>query len=638
MWTLSSTTYSSATHEHRGWLQLRQQLSTARIESAFGDIPRIASLAAELAAIDEATQISGHPPFDRDAHPTFRSLVADLKDAHENLGRHLQSLTQDAIDDVAALRSYPHETQQPPWAKLIDATRPLRRDLLLGGAVVAGFDDALEAAEAVENPGGYDCLGRRLNDLRAISEFQGRGWEAVADQISRHFTSPRDRPTRPGEFSPGISADAILTSLRARLEPLPVEQEWVVWVGALAGPGGASDRFPSHVSGPIAVCGLPCGENVEEWLDEARASLTMAFREARLALPADVQALGEGIRFQGFEMTSAAELWGSLRTPSSFVARVVVCAQSSEHAITQAKTMVRALYGMEDARVGRDLRSKTRIWTPEGTWSSASVDARDHMQGEVYATQAGLRAAHAWAQDLKSPLSAVELERLAARSLVLDPDASLDVRLARAFSSLEGLKSRDLKLDRVPYRLWYHDAWDRADRLADNAVNAVSSVFLQGSLRDEAARQELNGRQAEMMAVGPGRSPRERLGLAQGAAGLLHPEHPHRRFVEDSAVALDNPARCSAERKAHAAAFARARRHRNLVVHGHRLTASAIAPSVDFLTRLLEVAIAAEDVRDRRTRTACLGSLRHEPSVRPRPRTFGEVLDAIPLRDNDRHS
>jgi hypothetical protein len=30
-----------------------------------------------------------------------------------------------------------------------------------------------------------------------------------------------------------------------RLEPLPIEHEWVVWVGALAGPGGANDRFPS---------------------------------------------------------------------------------------------------------------------------------------------------------------------------------------------------------------------------------------------------------------------------------------------------------------------------------------------------------------------------------------------------------
>jgi hypothetical protein len=637
MWSLSSTTYTSPAHGHLGWSPLRQQLSTARTEGGFGNVPLIASLAAELASIDEATQISGHPPFDGDAHPTFRSLVADLKRAHASLGDQLGSLIQDVIDDAAALQSYPQETQQPPWEKLIEATRPLRRDVLLGGAVVAGFDDALEAAEAVEDPGGHDRLERRLSDLRAVSELQGRGWKAVADEIREHFTvPPAGRRTGPGEFSPGTPADEILASLRARLEALPVEQEWVVWVGALAGPGGSNDRFPSLVSGPVAVCGLPCGENTEEWLEEARASLAMAFREAGLDLPADVKALGKPIQVQGVEFTTAAELWGSLGRPSSFVARVVVSAQSGEHAITQAKAMIRALYGMEDARVGRDLRSNVRVWTPRGTWWGSVIDASDHMQGEVYATQVGLRAAHVWARDLKSPLSAVELERLTARSLVRDPDASLDVRLARAFSSLEGLKARKLKLEQVPYRLWCHDAWDRAHRLADDAVSAVSGFFLQGSLPDEAARQELNGRQAEMLAGTRGRSPRERLRLAQGAAELLHPEHPHRRFVEDSVAALDDPARFSAERKAHTAAFARARRHRNLVVHGHRLTNGAFAPSVDFLTRLLEVAIGAEDARDRQMRTACLGSLRQEPSVRPAPRTFGEVFEAVPLPETDR--
>ena len=636
MWSLSSTIYTSPSHGYPGWSPLRQQLGTARTESGFGDVPLIASLAAELASIDEATQISGHPPFDRDAHPTFRSLVDDLKRAHASLGDQLGSLIRDVIDDAAALESYPQATRQPPWEKLIDATRPLCRDVLLGGAVVAGFDDALQAAETVDDPGGYDRLERRLSDLRAISELQGRGWKAVADEIREHFTVPPEgRPTGPGAFSPGTPADEILASLRARLEALPVEQEWVVLVGALAGPGGSHDRFPSLVSGPVAVCGVPCGEDTKEWLEEARASLAMAFREAGLDLPADVKALGEPIQVHGVEFTNAAELWGSLGTPSSFVARVVVSAQSGEHAITQAKAMIRALYGMEDARVGRDLRSKVRVWTPRGTWWSSSIDASDHMQGEVYATQVGLRAAHVWARDLKSPLSAVELERLTARSLVRDPDASLDVRLARAFSSLEGLKARKLELKQAPYRLWCHDAWDRAHRLAEDAVSAVSGFFLQGTLPDEAARQELNRRQAEMLAGTRGRSPRERLRLAQGAAELLHPEDPHRRFVEDSVAALDDHARFSAERKAHTAAFARARRHRNLVVHGHRLTNGACAPSVDFLTRLLEVAIGAEDARARQTPTACLGSLRQEPSVRPAPRTFGEVLEAVPLPETD---
>jgi hypothetical protein len=613
---------------------LRQQLDAARTTDAFGGWPLIASLAAELGSIDYATELSGSPPFDRDAHTTFRSLVHELNCAHACLGDRLRSMIQSAFEDVTTLASYSHPTEQPPWEKLIEVTRPLRANLLLGCAVVAGFDDALEAAESVAGPGGYDRLGRRLDDLRAISELQGRGWSAVSSEISQHLAAPEDRPAGAGEFGPGTAVVEILESLRARLDRLPAEQEWAVWVGTLAGPGGANDRFPSVVSGPVAVCGLPCGENVERWFAEARESLTMAFRQVGLDPPADVKALGEPLRYQDFELLSGAELWASLARPSSFVARVVVSAQSSEHAVRQAKTMIRALYGMEDPRIGRDLRSRARVWTPEGRWSSSDVDATDRAEGEIYATQAGVRAAHVWARDLKTPLSNVEMERLAARSLIRDPDASLDVRLSRAFSAFEGLKPRDLKLEDVPFRLWYHDAWDRAHRLVDDAVGAVSGLLVQASLPDQAARQKLNALQGEMNTHARRRPPEERLRLAQDAAELLHPEHPRRQFVEDSVAALDDRARFSAERKAHSAAFARARRHRNFVVHGHRLADATIAPSVEFLTRMLEVAINVEDASGRKTRTACLGSLSDFPAVRGHnPQTFNALLDAVPPLD-----
>jgi hypothetical protein len=42
--------------------------------------------------------------------------------------------------------------------------------------------------------------------------------------------------------------------------------------------------------------------------------------------------------------------------------------------------------------------------------------------------------------------------------------------------------------------------------------------------------------------------------MAQNAAQMLDPQHPHRRFVEDSIAAMDDDARFSAERKAHDAA------------------------------------------------------------------------------------
>jgi hypothetical protein len=622
--------YTSPAHGHPGWAQLRQQLSTAHTTNAFGEWPLIGPLAAELASIEGAIQSSGHSPFDRGAHKTFGSLIADLNVAYACLGHRLSGLVKKAAEDAAALEPDARRAKPPAWPKLIEATRPLRSDLLRGCAVVAGFDDALAAAESVADPGGYDRLGRRLDDLRAICEIQGRGWKEVAGEISRHFTAPDQRPSWPGEFDPATPADEILESLRARLEPLPVEQEWAVWIGALAGPGGANDRFPSLVSGPVAVCGLPCGEDVEQWLREAQASLTMAFREAGLEPPPDVNALGEPIRAENFELYSAAELWGSLARPASFVARVAVSARSLEHAVWQAETTIRALYGMDDARVGRDLRSKKRVWTPQGMWWSGSVGATDRAEGEVYATKAALRAAFVWARGLRSPLSDVDMERLAARSLVRDPDASSDVRLARAFSSLEGLKARELKLEEVPARLWYRDAWDRAHRLADGAVGAVSGFLLQSSLPDEAGRQKLNKLQGELNTTARERPARERLRLAAAAADMLGAEHPHRRFFEDSVAALDDRARFSAERAAHAAAFARARRHRNFVVHGHRLLDAAIAPSVEFLTRLLEVALDAEEARDQKTHTACLGSLRDPPDLRRQdPRTFGALLDTV---------
>jgi hypothetical protein len=221
---------------------------------------------------------------------------------------------------------------------------------------------------------------------------------------------------------------------------------------------------------------LPCGEDVERWLAEARDSLTLAFRQVGFDPPADVKALGEPMRYQDFDVLTAAELWASLAKPASFVARVVVSAQSNEHAVTQAKTMIRALYSMEDPRIGRDLRSRARVWTPQGRWSSNDGDATDLAEGEIGATQTGLRAAHVWARDLKTPLSNIEMERLATRSLIRDPDASLDVRLARAVTAVEGLTPRDLKLDDVPFRLWYHDAWERAHRLITNAVGAGRSI------------------------------------------------------------------------------------------------------------------------------------------------------------------
>ncbi|MDQ3632085.1 MAG: hypothetical protein M3417_12605, partial [Actinomycetota bacterium] len=192
----------SPTRGHPGSAPLRQQLSTAHTKSAFGDVPLIASLAAELASIDDASRTSGHSPFDDDAHPTFRSLVADLRSAHGALGDRLGALVQGAVDDAVALGNYPYQTHPPPWQRLIEATRSLRADLLRGRAVVAGFDDALAAAEAVGDAWGYDRLARTLDDLRAISELQGRGWKTVVDEISQHLTLPEDGPTPPGEFGP----------------------------------------------------------------------------------------------------------------------------------------------------------------------------------------------------------------------------------------------------------------------------------------------------------------------------------------------------------------------------------------------------------------------------------------------------
>ena len=620
--------FLSRAHPYLGWEPLRQQLSAARTTEAFGDVPLLAALLAELDSIERLFEQSGRLPFDDDAHRTFRSIVSDLEGALGQLGPQLARLAGPAVGEVIGAASSTPRQGGPPWERLLADTAELRAGLRHGSAVSAGFGDAIAAAEKTGENGGYGRLGRRLDDLRAVAELQGRDWKAVCDVAARHLSMPPDaRAAGSGEFARGTAGSEILDSLRTRIADPPAEQEWIVWVGTLAGPGGARDRFDSLVSGPVAVCGLPCREDVDEWLEDVRMDLTMAFREAGQDPPADVRALGTAAEL-GFGPWSATGLWESLAKPSSFVARVAVLARSTEQATDRAKALLRALYGMEDPRVARDLRSRTRVWMPQGGWSSGRIDARDHAEGELYATQAGLKAAALWARDLASPLADSDLERLAARSLVRDPDASLDVRLARAFSALEGMRSPALKLEQFPYRLWYHDAWDRAHRLVDNAVAAVSGILLEPAITGEDARQALRALQREL--DGSRRSPRERIALARRAAATLRSNDIHRRFVEDSATALDDRATFSRERAAHTAAFARARRHRNLVVHGHRLSETALAPSVAFLTRCLEVAVAAEAARARELPTACLGSLKDEPAIkRPGPQSFGALFDLV---------
>jgi hypothetical protein len=179
MWSLGTTLYRSPTRGHAGWEPLRQQLSEARTTDAFGDWPLIASLAAELASIDHATELSGSPPFDRDGHRTFRSLINQLNRAHACIGDRLESRLQSALADVTTLASYSHATQAPPWEKLIEATRPLRASL------------------------------------------SARGWSVVDNTISRHLTAPDDRLAGEGAFGPDTAAEEILASLRTRLDSLP---------------------------------------------------------------------------------------------------------------------------------------------------------------------------------------------------------------------------------------------------------------------------------------------------------------------------------------------------------------------------------------------------------------------------------
>jgi len=113
------------------------------------------------------------------------------------------------------------------------------------------------------------------------------------------------------------------------------------------------------------------------------------------ALRGDLDAFYGRYRFPGWVQACCAirPEWSFISTPPLWKkgglaafkkARVVVSAHSSEHAVRQAKTMIRALYGMEDPRIGRDLRSRARVWTPEGRWSSSDVDATDLAEAALF--------------------------------------------------------------------------------------------------------------------------------------------------------------------------------------------------------------------------------------------------------------
>ena len=335
------------------------------------------------------------------------------------------------------------------------------------------------------------ALTPRLDELRAIAELQRGPWVRTKNTIEYHLTiceTRDDDSTSHGRYLPETEPAVILGALREALRvPIP-EQRWAVWISTLAGPSPESNvPAAAIVSGPIAVSGRVCTGETGSWLVRVQEELTTAFGAAGLEVPADVIAMGEPARFRGSVVLDGEQMWSHIASPASFVARVAVSARSSEEAIAKAREALRAVYGFSEPGLPGDVRPDAIVWTETSGWALPSITARHRSVGELRAPRHAARAVAGWAQDLGSPLDAAKLDLLRSRALVRTASVALEVRLMRAFASLEALTPAGSKFDHVAGRLWVRTLRGEAHTMLLHLRNRARDPHSLGPPRDGAS-------------------------------------------------------------------------------------------------------------------------------------------------------
>lgn len=617
MWRISNGGFSHSAHPEPDWALLRVQLSTARIARDTGSVPPLALLVDEIAGMARFHRQTGHLPFGGYAATAdYLSLTADLDASLGQIGPRLRGIATTALTGSYDARwQPPSRGAHPPWTTLFEAGDALMSRLRDPEALVAALDDAFEATRRDRLEDALVALAPQLDELRALSELQRAPWRRTQSLVEAHLTvrGKDEESLGFGRHPAGTEPAEILAALKDALRKPVTEREWAVWTSTLAGPSPEHET-PSAaiVSGPFAVSGRPCTGDIHPWLERIRDELSVAFTSAGRPVPADVLALGEPQIIDGTAVFTGEQLWSHVASPASFVARVAVCATSSEEAIHEAQEALIAVYGFSEPGLPGDVRPDAVVWTEAGGWAKPSSTARDLAMGAVHATRHATRAVRAWAQDLGSPLDSEELDLLRSRSLVQMSSASTEVRLMRAFASLEALTPAGSKLDHVAGRLWVRTLQTEAYELLGHLLSRVRDPAFPDPPCEGALWDDRKARAADLYEM----SLRWNSGLLDAIDHVLEVIHPDAltpALSRATRILLKQPGALAEAKERHAAAWKRARRHRNLTTHGHRVSDRTLAPTVSFLADQLECAIAAK--ADDTPAAAWLGSLASGPNL-----------------------
>lgn len=635
--TFPAVSFGSPCHRELGWPLVRHQLPAARSATASSAVPPLPVVLQELVSLNHFRETTGRLPFEGPAWRDFRSLSADLKNSAARAGSRLRRTAFQQSNAVPEPEAGGQRGGGPAWTALLQRGQEAGARIGRPEALVMAFDDAMDAALA-DPAVAFSEIGDRLDTLRSLVEYHGRDWKDVADAITDALTiRSYDDAGRPmgGRFDRGVDPDKILDAIRDDLRREPVERVWAVWIATLAGPAPA--RLGEATRGAaITVSSFACDGDVSSWLRAVRDELTAAFVEDGLEVPADIQRLGEPMLMGDYVVLSAEDLWSDLAQPPSFVTRVAVRATRAEDAIARAHRALRAVFSQGDRAVASDIRPDSRVWSEQGGWHIPSVTASGRSRGETDAARTAARTVSRWSRELGDALDADSIERLETRALVRDPTAPLALRLLRAFISLEALPRGPASIEVAAQHLWLFSAWEHYKQVLANVLYDVALQPLAiGPTRAGASPDASRDRIAALRRRLARESLRWSMCLFDVVDGVMLDVHPHamsRGFVAACRAKLNDPQGLQTAENAHRDAWARARRHRNLVAHGWPMGDLVLAPTAAFLADQLEVAIVA----DNETRMfAWLGSLRTEPAETWADRTPAALVDAVAATSPD---
>ena len=636
MWRAASVSFSSPCHPGAGWTLLRRQVATAQIARSDGEVPPLALLLDEAARLAAILRHTGHLPFERGGTESFQSLSADILGALGRVGPSLRSRVGQELGQACHPSWSPSaKGGLPPWQDLFQAAEGAHHRLQDPEALAGALDDAIEATRATDVAVALVALKPRLDDLRATAELQGRSWERVVHTIEHYLTIESHDPEGHvigGAFPSGTSPEMVVGALRDALSKRRHEREYAVWVSALAGPGVRDAVVSSPtLAGPIAVSGIVCTGDVSAWLAAVKRELRAVFEDSGQAVPADIEALGEAERWNGTEMLDAEALWRHMASPASFVVRIALRASYVEEAIQQANEALGVVLKFGTPHLPHGIRADPVVWTATGGWSKPRSTARGLAVGEVHAARRAAEAVSRWADDLGSPIDRRKLDLLRSRAMVRDPLTPAEVRLTRAFTSLEALTPPQQKTDHVGKHLWMRSAWGEMRALLGHLLDRALDPGSDAPPNDGATPDDRRSRAEQLRSRLSAESlpwDTSLLDAIEWVWEVVDHDAMLPSLARAARTHLLDPRALVAARERHAAAFKRARRHRNLTTHGHQLGDHSLMSTVAFLADQLEYAVAAQAVAEDPSQR-WIGSLAVSPEDRLVGGTLADVLGAV---------